>query len=101
MKLNKNELNVLKACVDNAMDAAGGDFGFTDEVVANGVDGLSKSQIKGYLSALQKKYIDIDSCRIDNGVVHQITFQKDSLEALIEANLINVDYAEEFEAWYH
>ena len=53
MELNEKELEVLKACADNALDAAGGDFGFGDEI-KNYVE-MKDKQISGYLSQLSQK----------------------------------------------
>ena len=100
MNLNNNELGVLKACADNALDAAGGDFGFTDEVPAY-VPELSANQVKGYLSILQKKgLIMIDSNEVDGEEIHQITLDKDSLDELINHAIVDVEYAEQFDCWH-
>ncbi len=54
IKINQNEWRVLVACVDNALDTAGGDFGFSDEI-SRYVTDLSKQQVAGYLSQLDSK----------------------------------------------
>ena len=101
MSLNANELKVLKACADNAMDAAGGDFGFTDEIHAYVKEDLSANQVKGYLSDLVKKgLIMIDSCKVDRDVVHQITFEKDTLEVLINEGMMTAMEANDFDCWH-
>ena len=99
--LNNNEMGVLKACADNALDAAGGDFGFTDEVPSY-VPELSRNQVKGYLSDLSKKgLIMIDHEKIDGKMVHQITLDKEALDILLEANMANKEYVEQFDCWYY
>ncbi len=91
---------MLKACADNALDAAGGDFGFTDEVPSY-IPELSSNQVKGYLSDLQKKgLIMIDHVKIDGKMIHQITLDKDSLKTLLEANMADKEYVEQFDCWY-
>ena len=94
--MNINERNVLKAVLDNALDASGGDFGFSDEVIANGVEGLSKNQIKGYLSSIQAKgliFIDDE--------MGQIEFNKTTLQTMIGTGLVNELYTKQFEVWYY
>lgn len=57
--LNDNEIKVLFACMDAIVGATGCEFGCTDEV---SVKGITKSQLKGYLSQLkQKQFIDLDN----------------------------------------
>jgi len=51
--LNENEKLVLKA-ISIASDANGGDFTYFDEVQRK-IEGLTKEQIKGYFSQLEKK----------------------------------------------
>jgi hypothetical protein len=54
--LNQNEIAVFRAMQKNT-ENNGGDFGFTDEIM---VEGLTKHQIAGYIGQLQKKgLIDI------------------------------------------
>lgn len=56
-ELNVNEKKVLKAMIENALDEAGGDFGFTTNIK---VKGLTKHQIAGYIGDLEKKkYISV------------------------------------------
>lgn len=50
--LNENEIKVLMSVVDSIRDCTGNEFGFTEDVK---VEGLTKNQIKGYLSQLQQK----------------------------------------------
>lgn len=55
--LNKIEIAVLNACVDEIMSCTGGEFGYTDDLA---IDGLTKNQLAGYLSQLiQKQLIGI------------------------------------------
>lgn len=99
--MNKNELNVLKAVMDNAQDCSGGDFAFTDETLENGVEGLTANQIKGYFSALQSKgmiYIS-ESSSYESGDC-QTEFDKEPLEELLKAGLVDEAYCKEFECWY-
>jgi hypothetical protein len=57
IKLNPIEKCVLDSCVQSVINETGGEFGYTVDVK---VDGLTKNQIKGYLSQLtQKKLITI------------------------------------------
>ena len=51
-KLNQNEENVLIACLKEIYSFTRVEFGLTCQVK---VQGLTKNQIKGYLSALQTK----------------------------------------------
>jgi hypothetical protein len=54
--LNDKEQLVLKEMFHNAMDCAGGDFGFTDEVVNEWHTlMMSKPEVKGYIGSLKKK----------------------------------------------
>ena len=53
MKLNTNEMNVLKALSDSSA-GQGHDFGFTDEVDFAAI-GLNKNQYAGYVSSLKAK----------------------------------------------
>ena len=100
MNLNDKEIGVLKACADNALDAAGGDFGFTDEVPAY-VPELDANQVKGYLSQLQSKgYICIDESYVDNRTLKQVTLYKEALELLVEANMADQEYVERFDVWW-
>ena len=56
-KLNENEHKVLKAMIKQAWGETHGEFGFTTMIK---VKGLSKNQIAGYISDLEKKgYIAI------------------------------------------
>jgi len=56
--LNESERKVLKCLADVAADVAGGDFGYTDDVVQMvDVLDMSRSQIKGYISSILKKEI--------------------------------------------
>ena len=99
--LNDKELMVLKACADNALDAAGGDFGFTDEVPAYIKEHLTTNQVKGYLSSLQSKgMIMIDSEYVDNRKITQLTLDKDSLIELVNAGLVDDEYVQEFDCWH-
>ena len=102
MSLNANELKVLKACADNAMDAAGGDFGFTDEIHAYVKEDLSVNQVKGYLSdLLNKGLIMIDHGEINDGEKYsQITFEKDTLEVLINEGMMTAIEANDFDCWH-
>ena len=100
MYLNENELAVLKACADNAQDAAGGDFGFGDEI-SGYLDNLSDRQVAGYLSDLQTKgLISIDGYKTNESSGTQITLTKESLEVLIANNVADVEYAKMFDCWY-
>ena len=56
MKINILEKKVLEAVKQNAEDCSGGDFAIAGDVK---VEGLSVSQIKGYLSSLHKKNLII------------------------------------------
>ena len=57
VELNSNEQDVLEACKQAIIDCTNGEFGYTSDVK---VEGLTKNQIKGYLSQLaQKRLIDI------------------------------------------
>lgn len=100
MAYNDNEIGMLKAIASNAQDAAGGDFALSDELYIY-IPELSKSQIKGYLSALEKKgVIFLDSVKVDSNIVHQITFEKRLLEILIENRMLTVIEAEDYDAWH-
>ncbi len=58
--LNEYERYVLKGAMENMEDAAGGDFGFSDEV-KDYCERLKPAQVAGYLSALlQKNILSID-----------------------------------------
>ena len=50
--LNKNEVKVLRALVDQVWSETGGEFGYTDLIK---VKGLTKHQIAGYVGDLDKK----------------------------------------------
>ena len=55
--LNKNEVKVIRALVEQAWSESEGEFGFTDNIK---VKGLNKHQIAGYIGDLEKKgYIRI------------------------------------------
>lgn len=98
--LNTKELGVLKACATNALDAAGGDFGFTDEVPAY-VPELSANQVKGYLSDLQTKgLISIDTNVVDGEKISQLTLEREALVTLVEANMADTEFVEQFDCWY-
>lgn len=100
MSLNENELRVLKACFENAQDAAGGDFGFTDELHGYLLD-MGDRQIGGYITDLQRKgMIYVDAYQTDESEGFQITFPREALEAAIAAGIINEKYAEDFDVWH-
>lgn len=101
--LNENELKVLKACADNALDAAGGDFGFGDEV-AEYLPEMTGKQISGYLSQLsQKGMVDIDEFETMESSGTQITFPKGKeggLKELLDNEIVNLEYVEQFDCWH-
>lgn len=101
MKLNTNEVGMLRAIATNAMDAAGGDFGFTDEIPAY-IPELDRHQVNGYLSDLEKKgLIMIDHGEINDGEKYsQITFEKDLLEILINEGMMTAIEANDFDCWH-
>jgi hypothetical protein len=51
-KLNENEIKVLTACAQETRDCAGGDFGYADDVV---VEGMTERKKNGYISQLVQK----------------------------------------------
>ena len=52
-QLNINERQVLQAMMDNAEDAAGGDFGFIDEL--GDYVSMNPQALGGYITQLQSK----------------------------------------------
>ena len=64
--LNENELKVLSACKDAIVKETRCEFGRFDFVV---VEGMSKNQLKGYISQLQTKGL----VSIDESSFHNIT----------------------------
>lgn len=98
--LNGNELTILKAALDNAIDAAGGDFGFSDEIHGYVKDEFSKEQVAGYISKLNEKGLMwLDHCKTDTFDGNQTTFPRVTLLVMIKAGLIDEAYAEQFECW--
>ena len=55
-KLNSREKQVLNAIVASADEYVGGDFTYIEWIMENISNEFSISQVKGYLSQLQKKY---------------------------------------------
>ena len=52
VNLNETELKVLNACAQEVINCTNGEFGYTEDIK---VEGLSKNQLKGYLSQLVQK----------------------------------------------
>jgi hypothetical protein len=78
LTLTDKQIKVLKAIIQNANDASGGDFAFTDEVigmVTKGRGALTRFQAGAILSTLkEKKIIQIWAWeKTENGWVRQIT----------------------------
>jgi len=85
----------------NLNDAAGGDFGFGDEI-SGYLNNLNDKQVAGYLSALQSKgLISIDEFKTNESSGTQITLTKESLEILITNDVADIEYAKLFDCWYH
>ena len=83
-KLNEKELQVLIACKQAIVLCTGCEFGYGEDVT---VTGLSKNQIKGYLSQLsQKKFITI---RED--FYGQIHFTKNGVDYLLSQTTMESD----------
>jgi hypothetical protein len=80
--LNTTETLVLRACLSEVINCTTNQFGYTNDVE---VSGLSKSQVKGYLSQLQQKGM------ISIGEDNQFLFKKAGLETLKE-NAENFEY---------
>ena len=94
--LNANEIKILKAVTDNALDAAGGDFAFSDEIHAYVKEDFSAHQVAGYLSALSTKGL---IC-IDDTYNQIELWGKEPLELLIAAGTCDTAYAETFDIWH-
>lgn len=90
--INKNEEAVLKALVDeSAMN--GHDFGFADGIV---VEGLSKHQIAGYISAIERK----DLIRITDDEYRQTMVRPGAIKHFEPDFDYNAGYwSDESEAW--
>lgn len=101
ININANELTILKACLDNAQDAAGGDFGFSDEVHGYVSDGFSQHQVAGYLSQLQEKnLIWLDEYQTDTSEGKQITFPKATIIIAVQAGLLTENEATAYDCYH-
>lgn len=99
-QLNANEVLILKACMDNAQDAAGGDFGFSDEIHGYVSDDFSQNQVAGYLSQLQEKgLIYLDHCKTDTFDGNQITFPRFAFYVAMKAGALTEQAAMQFEQY--
>lgn len=84
MNLTERERASLVATLQNMLDAAGGDFGFTDEIVRDLADRETVKAAEGLLGSLTAKgLIFVDHHKV-NGVewVAQVTARQDLMDAL-------------------
>jgi len=80
--LTDMERVVLIACIENALDATAGDFGFVDEVV-DGLAYMGRQRVGGVLTSLQAKgHVNICEPYRVNGreLVHQYTLSSELYE---------------------
>jgi hypothetical protein len=99
-ELNTNELTILKACFDNAQDAAGGDFGFGDEIHNYVSDDFTQRQVAGLLSQLKRKgLIWIDGYKTQESSGTQITFPRFAFYVGIKAGILTEEEASHFEGF--
>ena len=84
MDLTPREQAVLTAALQNMLDSAGGDFGFTDEVVTE-MAPMQPRAVGGVLSSLSQKgvlFIEEPRTLNDDFVVIQFTARDDIMQAL-------------------
>ncbi len=75
VKLNADQMTVLNAVIDSAMDATSGDFAMLDEV---SVKGMNKHAMGAYLTQLQElNLITVSHTKVNMKTVGQITIWDD------------------------